>query len=87
QFDQALKDSGKPFFWVGLPPMERPSLSAFATYLNGIYKQQTEQAGGISIDSWNGFVDEDGHFDYQGPDVDGQTKRLRAYDGMHFTRA
>lgn len=87
QLDQALKDSGKPFFWVGLPPMERPSLSAFATYLNGIYKQQTEQAGGISIDSWNGFVDEDGHFDYQGPDVDGQTKRLRAYYGMHFTRA
>lgn len=87
QLDQALKESGKPFFWVGLPPMERPSLSAFATYLNGIYKQQTEQAGGISIDSWNGFVDEDGHFDYQGPDVDGQTKRLRAYDGMHFTRA
>lgn len=87
QLDQALKESGKPFFWVGLPPMERPSLSAFATYLNGIFKQQTEQAGGISIDSWNGFVDEEGHFDYQGPDVDGQTKRLRAYDGMHFTRA
>lgn len=87
QLDQALKDSGKPFFWVGLPPMERPSLSAFASYLNGIYKQQTEQVGGVSIDSWNGFVDEEGHFDYQGPDVDGQMKRLRAYDGAHFTRA
>jgi len=87
RLDTALKDSGKPFFWVGLPPMERPSLSAFASYLNGLYKPLAEQAGGLSVDSWNGFVDEDGHFDYQGPDVDGQMKRLRAYDGMHFTRA
>jgi len=87
KLDAALKATGKPFFWVGLPPMERPSLSAFASYLNGIYKPLVEQAGGVSIDSWNGFVDEDGHFDYQGPDVDGQMKRLRSYDGMHFTRA
>ncbi len=87
KLDAALKATGKPFFWVGLPPMERPSLSAFASYLNGIYKPLTEAAGGTSVDSWNGFVDEEGHFDYQGPDVDGQMKRLRAYDGMHFTRA
>ena len=87
KLEDALKASGKPFFWVGLPPMERPSLSAFASYLNGIYKPLTEQAGGVSVDSWNGFVDEDGHFNYQGPDVDGQMKRLRAYDGFHFTRA
>ncbi len=82
-----LKDYGKPFYWVSLPPMERPSLSAFASYLNGIYKSGVEQAGGLSIDSWNGFVDEDGHFTSQGPDIDGQQKRLRSSDGMHFTRA
>ena len=82
-----LQASGKPFFWVGLPPLERPSLSAFASYLNGLTKPLVEQAGGVSIDSWNGFVDEEGHFAYQGPDIDGQQKRLRSYDGMHFTRA
>lgn len=82
-----IKDYGKPFFWVGLPPLERPSLSAFASYLNGLTKAAAEQAGGMPIDSWNGFVDEDGHFSYLGPDIDGQEKRLRSYDGLHFTRA
>ncbi len=35
---------------------------------------------------WDGFVDEAGKFAYQGPDFEGQTRRLRAGDGVHFTK-
>ena len=36
---------------------------------------------------WDGFVDESGRFIPQGPDFEGQIRRLRAGDGVHFTRA
>ena len=34
----------------------------------------------------DGFVDEAGRFLQQGPDFEGQTRRLRSYDGVYFTR-
>jgi hypothetical protein len=36
---------------------------------------------------WDGFVDEDGRFVQYGPDVEGQTRRLRSADGAYFTQA
>src|SRR4029077_505929 len=39
------------------------------------------------VDIWDGFVDENGNFVNQGPDFEGQTRRLRAGDGVHFTKA
>jgi hypothetical protein len=35
---------------------------------------------------WEGFVDELGSFTLQGPDYEGQSRRLRAADGIHFTK-
>ena len=36
---------------------------------------------------WDGFVDKSGRFTLQGPDFEGQIRRLRAGDGVHFTKA
>jgi hypothetical protein len=36
---------------------------------------------------WDGFVDETGRFNVQGPDFEGQTRRLRTGDGVYFTKA
>jgi uncharacterized protein len=36
---------------------------------------------------WDGFVDEDGRFALSGPDFEGQIRRRRAGDGVHFTQA
>jgi hypothetical protein len=82
-----LKDTGKPVYWVGMPPTERPTHSAFMSYINGLVKPIVEQAGLSYVDIWPGFTDDDGNFAYNGPDVDGQVKRLRAGDGIHFNRA
>jgi hypothetical protein len=82
-----LRDTGKPVYWVGQPPTERPTHSAFMGYLNGVVKPIVESAGATFVDVWPGFTDDDGNFTYTGPDVDGKVKRLRASDGTHFTRA
>ncbi len=37
--------------------------------------------------SGDGFVDEAGRYLQQGPDFEGQTRRLRSYDGVFFTQA
>ncbi len=46
-----------------------------------------EKAGAIYVDVWDGFVDEGNRFAVQGPDFEGQVRRLRTADGVHFTAA
>ncbi|WP_246662255.1 SGNH/GDSL hydrolase family protein [Prosthecodimorpha hirschii] len=84
---KALRETGKPIYWVGQPPVERPTLSAFLSVTNGIVKQLVEANGATFIDIWPGFTDDEGNFTYSGPDVDGKEKKLRAGDGTHFNRA
>jgi uncharacterized protein len=83
----ALKSAGVPVFWVGLPPLRSSRASADSTYLNELYRQRAEKAGIVYVDVWDGFVDSAGQFAAHGPDFEGQTRRLRSGDGVHFTKA
>jgi hypothetical protein len=83
----ALKAKNVPVFWVGLPPVRNPKISADLSYLNDLYRSRAEKAGITYIDTWDGFVDESGRFVMSGPDFEGQTRRLRSGDGVHFTEA
>jgi len=83
----ALKSAGVPVFWVGLPSIRGPKSTNDLQYLNDLYRARVEKAGLSYIDVWDGFVDESGRFIPQGPDFEGQIRRLRAGDGVHFTRA
>jgi len=82
-----LKAKGVPVFWVGLPPVRGARATSEAVYLNDIYRGRAEKAGIVYVDVWDGFVDDAGHFSNYGADFEGQTRRLRAGDGLHFTRA
>jgi hypothetical protein len=82
----ALKTANVPVFWVGLPPMRSSRVSADSTYLNELYRQRAEKAGIVYVDVWDGFADSNGAFSAHGPDFEGQTRRLRAGDGIHFTK-
>src|SRR5262249_10490318 len=77
----ALKTSGVPVFWVGLPPLRGQKPAADIPFLNDLYRSRADKAGIIYIDIWDGFVDEDGRYAQFGPDVEGQTRRLRSGDG------
>jgi uncharacterized protein len=83
----ALKTAGVPIFWVGLPPLRGGRTAADIPFLNDLYRSRADKAGVVYVDVWDGFVDEDGRFAQSGPDFEGQTRRLRAGDGVHFTQA
>ena len=83
----ALKSKGVPVFWVGLPAIRGPRATADAVYLNDLYRARAERAGATYIDVWDGFVDETGKFTTNGPDFEGQVRRLRSWDGVYFTKA
>jgi hypothetical protein len=83
----ALKSAGVPVFWVGLPSIRGPKSTADMQYLDDLYRGRVEKAGLNYIDVWDGFVDDSGRYVPQGPDFEGQTRRLRAGDGVHFTKA
>ncbi|HWL05042.1 MAG TPA: GDSL-type esterase/lipase family protein [Xanthobacteraceae bacterium] len=83
----ALKSSGAPVLWVGIPSILGTRSTSDAQYLNGLYRAAAEKNGVVYVDLWDGFVDENGRFTRQGPDVDGQIRRLRTQDGVHFTLA
>src|SRR5688572_9364737 len=82
----ALKSKGAPVIWVGLPSIRGTRSTADAQYLNQLYRARAEANGVLYVDVWDGFVDEAGKFTYQGPEFEGQPRRLRAGDGVHFTK-
>ena len=63
----ALKTSGVPVFWVGLPPLRGQKSAGDIPFLNDLYRSRADKAGIIYIDVWDGFVDEDGRFAQSGP--------------------
>jgi hypothetical protein len=83
----AMKSAGVPVFWVGLPSQRNSRASSDSAYLNELFRQRADKAGIIFVDVWDGFVDEAGRFTSQGPDFEGQIRRLRSGDGIYFTKA
>src|SRR5215831_1607296 len=66
----ALKSAGVPVIWVGLPSQRGTKASTDSSY----------------VDIWDGFVDEAGRYSPQGPDYEGQIRRLRSGDGVYYTK-
>jgi uncharacterized protein len=83
----ALKSKGVPIVWVGLPAIRGTKSSSDLSYLDELYRERAEKTGIAYVDIWDGFVDEQGRFAVQGPDFEGQIRRLRTADGVHFTKA
>ena len=82
----ALKSAGVPVLWVGLPSQRSTKSNENSSYLNELYRSQAEKAGIVYADIWDGFVDEAGRYSAQGPDYEGQIRRLRTGDGVYFTK-
>ncbi len=82
-----FRDAKVPLLWVGLPIMKSDRFSSEMASLNDLYREHAANAGATFVDVWDQFGDDQGHFSTYGPDVNGQTVRLRSSDGVHFTRA
>lgn len=72
---------------VGTAPVQNADTSAEYARLNDILSTHAARAGATFVSVWDGFVDEDGKYVASGAAVDGQRRRLRTSDGVHFTRA
>jgi hypothetical protein len=64
-----------------------PKATADTLFLDSLYRDAAARAGITYVDVWDGFVDEAGRYVQQGPDFEGQIRRLRSYDGVYFTKA
>jgi uncharacterized protein len=82
----ALKSKGVPIVWVGLPAIRGPKSASDMSYLDELYRERAEKGGIVYVDIWDGFVDDEGRYAVQGPDFEGQVRRLRTADGVHFTK-
>jgi hypothetical protein len=82
-----LKSKGVPVLWVGLPAVRGPKATADTAFLDTLYRDAAGKAGITYVDVWDGFVDEAGRFLQQGPDFEGQIRKLRSSDGVYFTKA
>ena len=80
------KSKGVPVLWVGLPAVRGAKATADMLFLDSLYREGSAKAGITYVDVWDGFVDEAGRFLQQGPDFEGQIRRLRSYDGVYFTK-
>lgn len=84
---RALAERGLPVVWIGVPPMKNDKASPDYIAINEIARESVERLGGTYVDIWQGFVNDENRYTATGPDVDGQTTRLRTNDGVLFTAA
>jgi uncharacterized protein len=82
---KALKAKSVAVYWVGLPVMANSKTSEAMALMNDIARERTYVNGVKFIDTWSGFTDQLGGFTAYGPDITGQSKRLREPDGVGFT--
>ena len=82
-----LRSAGIAVYWVGLPVMSNPAFSETVAAMNDATRQAAYVNGAKFIDTWAGFTDQLGGYSAFGPDITGQTKRLREGDGVGLTAA
>ncbi len=82
-----FRDRKIPLVWVGLPVMKSERLAADSLAFNELYRANAGKAGATYLDIWEAFADAAGTYRAAGPDIDGQIVKLRAADGIHFTKA
>jgi hypothetical protein len=84
---RAFAEQKIPLLWISAPPTKNEKFSADLIAMNDIYRERVQKAGGVYVDIGPGFVNDENRYTPVGPGVDGQTARLRASDGIHFTDA
>lgn len=82
-----LAERNIPLFWVGMPPMQNGRMSADMLALNEIVRGRLAKSRATYVDIWEAFTDPQNRFAMVGPSLTGETVKLRAGDGVNFTKA
>lgn len=86
-FANVVRKKRVPLVWVGMPSFKNRKSTLDMLAFNDVYRSVTERSSGRFVDIWDGFVNEEGKFSRSGPDINGQTVRLRSSDGINMTTA
>jgi hypothetical protein len=84
-FIKKLRAANVAVYWVGLPVMRAPHATGNAEFMNEIFREKAFINGAKFVETWSAFTDQSGRYSAYGPDMQGQVRRLRANDGVHFT--
>ena len=87
RFLKPLREHGAAVYWVGLPVMRKPAYDETIARITEIQRQRVELAGMKFIATRPQFADETGAYTDSGTDVDGEQRRLRSRDGVHFLKS
>jgi hypothetical protein len=80
--------AGARLYWLGMPAMRDAHFGARAQVLNSVYEAEAAaHPGATFLPTWALFADAAGAYQAYLPDAAGETQRMRADDGVHFTRA
>ena len=82
---KSLRDAKINVVWLGDPVVKDADYTADMQMLNQVMEPVAEKEGAQFVSLWDLGVDPDGTYNAFGKALDGQTKRLRADDGVHFT--
>jgi uncharacterized protein len=82
---KSLRDAKINVVWLGDPVVKDADYTADMQMLNQVMEPVAEKEGAQWVSLWDLGVDPDGSYNAFGKALDGQTKRLRADDGVHFT--
>jgi lysophospholipase L1-like esterase len=83
---KAFKEKKIPLVWVGLPISKSERLSSDYSEINEVFRERAAKQDATFVDIWEAFGDSRGLYNAFGPDVNGVIVKLRAMDGVHFTR-
>jgi hypothetical protein len=82
---KSLRDAKINVVWLGDPIVKDADYTADMRMLNQVMEPAAEKEGAQWVSLWDLAVGDDGTYNAYGKALDGQTKRLRADDGVHFT--
>jgi hypothetical protein len=83
---RAFKEKRIPLLWVGLPIAKSERLSSDYSEINEVVRERLAKQDAGFVDIWEAFGDSRGLYNAFGPDVNGVIVKLRAMDGVHFTK-
>ncbi len=84
RFLKQLKQKDVATYIVGQPPMADPEYDKAVKFITGIQKERANDNGVRFVGIRPAFADGNDSFVWQGPDITGTVRRLRAKDGIHF---
>lgn len=83
----SIKDNGARAYWVTLPPMQNPEFEAQMQTVAALQRERVVSSGVALIDIKPALTNADGSFMLGDLDAKGKPRRIRAKDGITFSRA